>query len=188
MHFWGVNGRGQIMSHKSKLKCFSNATRSRSSLIEFMKHLANIPSLTWQLMICEMAWFSRNPWLNLWWWVSTNKVCFTWLLYNTKGRRPAGPHWVCVCLTVSRNHAVFLLYHYTIRSWWRHQLETFSSLLPLCTGNSPVSGEFPTQRPVTRSFDVFFDLRLIKRLSKHSRGWWLRGYQRLHRWSLGMDK
>ena len=31
-------------------------------------------------------------------------------------------------------------------------------------------GEFPTQRPVTRSFDVYFDLRLNKRLSKQSRG------------------
>ena len=41
----------------------------------------------------------------------------------------------------------------------------------LC-GNSPVSGEFPTQRPVTRSFDVFFDLRLNKWLSKQSWGWW----------------
>ena len=51
-------------------------------------------------------------------------------------------------------------------------METFSALLALCAGNSPVSGEFPTQRPVTRSFDVFFDLRLIKRLSKNSRGWW----------------
>ena len=30
----------------------------------------------------------------------------------------------------------------------------------------------PTQRPVTRSFDVFFDLRLNKRLSKHLWGWW----------------
>ena len=40
--------------------------------------------------------------------------------------------------------------------WWRHQMETFSALLALCVGNSPVSGEFPTQRPVTRSFDVFF--------------------------------
>ena len=30
----------------------------------------------------------------------------------------------------------------------------------LCAGNSPVTGEFPAQRPVTRSFDVFFDLRL----------------------------
>ena len=35
-----------------------------------------------------------------------------------------------------------------------------------------VPGEFPAQRPVTRSFDVFFDLRLNKRLSKQSWGWW----------------
>ena len=57
-------------------------------------------------------------------------------------------------------------------AWWRHQMKTFSALLALCAGNSPVSGEFPAQRPVTRSFGVVFDLRLIKRLSKHSRGWW----------------
>ena len=57
-------------------------------------------------------------------------------------------------------------------SWWRHQMETFSALLAICAGNSPVSGEFPAQRPVTRSFDVFLDVCLIKRLSKHSRGWW----------------
>ena len=56
--------------------------------------------------------------------------------------------------------------------WWRHQMETFSALLALCVGNSPVTGEFPSQRPVTRSFDVFFDLRLNKRLSKQSWGWW----------------
>ena len=41
----------------------------------------------------------------------------------------------------------------------------------LC-GNSPVPGEVPAQRPVTRSFDVFFDLLLNKRLSKHAWGWW----------------
>ena len=57
-------------------------------------------------------------------------------------------------------------------SWWRHQIETFSTLLALGVGNSPVTGEFPSQRPVTRSFDVFFDLRLNKRLSKQSWGWW----------------
>ena len=38
-------------------------------------------------------------------------------------------------------------------------METFSALLAICAGNSPVPGEFPTQRPVTRSFDVYFDLR-----------------------------
>ena len=51
-------------------------------------------------------------------------------------------------------------------------METFSALLAICAGNSPVPGEFPAQRPVTRSFDVFFDLRLNKRLSKQSWGWW----------------
>ena len=52
--------------------------------------------------------------------------------------------------------------------WWRHQMETISALLALCTGNSPVTGEFPLQRPVTLSFDVFFDLRLKKWLWKQS--------------------
>ena len=46
-----------------------------------------------------------------------------------------------------------------ISSWWRHQKETFPALLAICAGNSPVPGEFPAQRPVTRSLDVFFDLR-----------------------------
>ena len=46
-------------------------------------------------------------------------------------------------------------------------METFSALLAICAGNSPVPGDFPAQRPVTRSFDVFFDLRLNKRLSKN---------------------
>ena len=43
---------------------------------------------------------------------------------------------------------------------WRHQMETFSALLALCVGNSSMTGEFPSQRPVTRSFDALFDLRL----------------------------
>ena len=45
-------------------------------------------------------------------------------------------------------------------------MEAFSALLAICAGNSPVTGEFPAQRPVTRGFDVFFDLRLNKRLSQ----------------------
>ena len=45
-------------------------------------------------------------------------------------------------------------------SWWRHPMETFAALLVISAGNSPVTGEFPAQRPVTQSFDVFFDLRL----------------------------
>ena len=96
-----------------------------------------------------------------------------------------------MCLRLVRNEHCFISYtatifmswfkgdmlwcnsgpYWTFRpSWWRHQMETFSALLALCVGNSPVTGEFPSQRPVTRSSDVFFYLRLIKRLSKHSRG------------------
>ena len=62
--------------------------------------------------------------------------------------------------------------NYIINPWLRHQMETFSALLALCEGNSPVTGEVPSQRPVTRSFDVFVDLRMNKQLSKHLWGWW----------------
>ena len=58
------------------------------------------------------------------------------------------------------------------KAWWCHQMETFSAWLAIGAGNSPVPGEFPAQRPVTRSFDVFFDPRLNKALSKQSWGWW----------------
>ena len=67
---------------------------------------------------------------------------------------------------------VLKLISYGLYPWWCHQMETSSALLALCVGNSPVTGEFPTQRPVTRSFDVFCDLRLNKRLSKQLWGWW----------------
>ena len=63
-------------------------------------------------------------------------------------------------------------WHAYLRTWWHHQMETFSALLAICAGNSPVLGEFPAQRPVMRSFDVFFHLRLNKRLSKQSWGCW----------------
>ena len=61
---------------------------------------------------------------------------------------------------------------YWLSAWWCHQMETFSALLVLCDGNPPVTSGFPSQRPVTRSFDVFFDLCLIKRLNKQSRRRW----------------
>ena len=46
---------------------------------------------------------------------------------------------------------------------WKH----FPRYWPFC-GEFTGTDEFPTQRPVTRSFDVFFDLRPNKRLSKQS--------------------
>ena len=46
-------------------------------------------------------------------------------------------------------------------------MEIFSALLAICARNSPVPGELPAQRSLTLSFDVFFDLRLNKRLCKN---------------------
>ena len=64
------------------------------------------------------------------------------------------------------------------RSWWRNQMETLSALLALCAGNWLVTDEIPAQRPVTPSFDIFFDLRLNNRLSKQS---WGRRFETLSR-------
>ena len=47
-------------------------------------------------------------------------------------------------------------------------MKTLSVFLAPCAENSLVTGEFPAQRLVTRNFDVYFDLRLNKRLSKQS--------------------
>ena len=56
-------------------------------------------------------------------------------------------------------------------------METFSALLAICGGNSPVTGEFPAQRPVTRIFDAFFDLCLNKRLKNNREAGDLRRYR-----------
>ena len=67
------------------------------------------------------------------------------------------------------------LYHRCLQTFsplWRHQMETFFALLAFCVENSPVTGECPSQRPVTRIFDDFFDLRLNKRFSKQKRRRW----------------
>ena len=98
----------------------------------------------------------------------------TWRVNLNMQRAP----WiVTICvISVKRIYMINMSYSLFISnstgSWWRHQMEAFSALLAICAGNSPVPGEFPTQRPVTRSFDVFFDLRPNKRLSKQWRGWW----------------
>ena len=77
------------------------------------------------------------------------------------------PHSVMQCVFEIRGRHCINDAETSSDSLWRHQMETFSALLAICAVNSTVSGEFPTQRPVTWSFDVFFDLRLNERLSKH---------------------
>ena len=60
--------------------------------------------------------------------------------------------------------------------------ENIFRVIGLLCGNSPVTGEFPAQRPVMRSFDVFFDLRPNKRLSKQSWGLWFETPSLLCNW------
>ena len=57
----------------------------------------------------------------------------------------------------SHRHTVFLCHDDVIK--WKH----FPRYWPFYVGNSPVTGKFPSQRPVTRSFDVFSYLHLNKR-------------------------
>ena len=82
-------------------------------------------------------------------------------------------HIIIPPLHLSISVVLFVYLFACLFAWWRHQMETISASLAVCAGNSLITGEFPTQRPVARSFDVFFDLRLNKRLSKQSWGWWL---------------
>ena len=53
---------------------------------------------------------------------------------------------------------VYKFHVFNPKTWWCHQMETFSLSLALCEGNPQVTGGFPSQRPVTCSSDVFFDL------------------------------
>ena len=65
---------------------------------------------------------------------------------------------------------VYIL-HTRSSSWWRHQIN--SALLALCEGNSPFTGEFPSQRSCSDAkLWCFLDLRLDIRLSKQSIHWW----------------
>ena len=82
--------------------------------------------------MCGVTGPFRQPpgWRRSWWWRVSRWI----LAMNLRGSRSNSSR-------VSRK-----------QSWWRHQMETFSTLLAICVGNSLVTGEFPTQRPVMFSF------------------------------------
>ena len=75
-------------------------------------------------------------------------------------------------LSLNWHQAETMLTYCQFHPWWRHQMETSSALLANCAENSAATGEFSAQRSVTWSFDVFFDLRLHKRLSEQSKHRW----------------
>ena len=69
-------------------------------------------------------------------------------------------------------HSATLVHLLHVKTLWRNEMDTFSTLQVLCERKPPITGGFLSQRQVTRSFDIFFDLRLNKRLNKQSRRRW----------------
>ena len=117
----------------------------------------------------------------MWRWLSKSRYTHIWML----GRHEQEIRFFILRAAIFRisiwslqEHVIplfHLAYHYMIDSLNTDTAYTLFyaiALLTLCAGNSPVTGEFPTQKPVTRSFDIFFHLRLNKRLSKQSWDWW----------------
>ena len=123
-------------------------------------------------------WTNAGILLILTWGQISVKSCakFIYIIYVYKKMhlKMSSAKWrqFCLGLNMLTNRVAYF-------TWWRHQMETFSALLAICAGNSRVTGDFPAQRPVTRRFDVFFDLRLNKRLSKQSWDCWLETPSRL---------
>ena len=76
-----------------------------------------------------------------------------WLIPAKPEGQPVTKPEHVYCFNQSSIHDSFSKFFDT---WWRHQMETVSALLAICAGNSSVTGEFPAQRQVARSFDVFF--------------------------------
>ena len=134
-----------LLIHRSSHRCHVSSTFSRTCL-SWRSSSSSIP-----LRLMTSVWQTNIIPLRIW--LSTV---------------PAAPIYAVFSSYWQTGHKL----QRNVSSWWRHQMETFSALLALCAGNSAVTGEFTPQRPVTRSFDVFFGMGLNKRLSKQSRRWW----------------
>ena len=103
---------------------------------------------------------------------SSASLAFVWGIH----RGPVNsPHKCPVTRKMFPFDDVIMINNHGVYAWWRDRMETFSALLALYAGNSPVTGEFPSQRPVTASFDVFLDPHLNKRLRKQSMRRFFRG-------------
>ena len=118
--------------------------------------------------VIPMLWISMNRWTN-------SRVTCTFRLRDAN-------QFESECSQVPFNFAPVwhdIEHNISITPRWRHRMETFSALLVLCYGNPPVTGWFPSQRPVMRSFNIYFDdLRLNKRLSKQSWKRWFETWSR----------
>ena len=99
-------------------------------------------------------------------------LCLTWIdIYEYNNLLYSQPLQQCA---LSSLELYFSTDAVTVHLWWFHQIEPFSALLALC------DRWIPSQKSVTRSFDILFDLRLNKWLSKQSWGWWFETRHRAH--------
>ena len=89
-------------------------------------------------------------------WQVVSARCTVWIfidLWNLRPRNACSLSFLRPALKICVKNADFCV---NANPGWRYQMETFSALLAIC--------EFHAQRPVTQSFDVFFDLRLNRLL------------------------
>ena len=128
-------------------------------------------ALSWPFNPLQSTWFWVMGWHLIFANANDMRLSLVWLVFEIRwllGLCDVPPNFshkpYCRFATMDTPSAN--LYDDVIE--WKH----FSALLAICAVNSPVPGEFPAQRPVTQSFDVLFDLRLNRRLSKQSCGWW----------------
>ena len=146
--YWGYGGKFRIMNIKLFLRWFGVLPHRGDEIMQLKCTIYKIYTrLFWAL--CPYSYstiYQRNHEIKF-----LIPIGFVWMAH-------VNSHMMFALVSASE------VIMKDIWSWWRHQMETFSTLMALCEGNSPVTGEFPSQRPVTRSFDVFFDLYLHKRL------------------------
>ena len=135
---------------------------------------------------------TRPQWVNTWshqsfqpWWSTFWKSIFKQQLGCRFDKVESFIFFTYVIIYVLIYHIIFWLYRYFLNIFYfsKYSCTNIFHRRSLCTfhdvikwNNFPrnwpfLRGILPSQRPVTRTFDVFFDLRLNKRLSKQSWGW-----------------
>ena len=124
----------------------------------FTKWSLRTPSVLYFLVSFEIRLTTR------WWFYPCGLGLFQKVINDLNQKYWNTIHLLNITFRFARIDAVLLPKHLPNMGWWCHQMETFSALL--------ITIEFPTQRPVTQSFDVFFDLRLNQQLSKQWKRWW----------------
>ena len=105
-----------------------------------------------------------------------NLRCSLWWKYSQNDNIPVWSVIVYINVEIQRECALFSVSCSMLHLMKKLMMTSSNGNIfrvtgPLC-GEFTGPGEFPTQRPVTRNFDIFFDLRLNKRLSKQPWGWW----------------